>query len=81
MTSQKSKELIRPMPTTWWLGKKSYLLFMVRELTCVFVGAYALLLLVLVSSDQQTFASILKSPVSIVAHLVALPMVLAGIPD
>jgi len=76
MTSQKSKELIRPMPTTWWLGKKSYLLFMVRELTCVFVGAYALLLLVLVSSDQQTFASILKSPVSIVAHLVALPMVL-----
>ena len=41
-----SKEYIRPMPATWWLTRKTYFLFMVRELTCVFVGGYLVFLLV-----------------------------------
>ncbi len=48
-TETKSKEYIRPMPANWWMMKKAYVLFIVRELTCVFVGGYALFLLVLAS--------------------------------
>ena len=51
---------------------------MVRELTCVFVGGYALFLLVLASQldDKETFAAILKSPLCIVLQIIALPMIL-----
>ncbi len=76
--TQKSKEYIRPMPANWWLKKKTYFLFMVRELTCVFVGGYAFFLLLLVASagDQQAFNSLLRHPLSVALHIVALPMVL-----
>ena len=74
----KSKEYVRPMPATWWLKRKTYFLFMVRELTCVFVGAYALFLLVLAArrDDPQAFAALLNSRFSIVLQIMALPMVL-----
>ena len=76
--AKKSKEYVRPMPVTWWLDRKTYFLFMVRELTCLFVGGYALFLLVLLgqANDADAFASILNSPLSVVLHLVALLMVL-----
>ena len=35
----------RPMSFWWWLGSRAYFSFIVRELTCLFVGAYALLTL------------------------------------
>ena len=74
----KSKEYIRPMPAGWWLKKKTFFLFMVRELTCVFVGGYALFLLVLASQldNEETFTAILKSPLWITLQIIALPMVL-----
>jgi fumarate reductase subunit C len=77
-TPKKSKELIRPMPAYWWLQKRTYFLFMVRELTCVFVGGYAVFLLILVgrANDAQAFSGLLHSPLSIGLHLIALPMVL-----
>ncbi len=73
-----SKEYIRPMPAMWWLKRKTYFLFMVRELTCVFVGAYALFLLVLAArrDDPQAFAALLNSRFSIALQIMALPMVL-----
>ena len=73
-----SKEYIRPMPADWWLKKKTYFLFMVRELTCVFVGGYALFLLVLTTrlDDPQGFAALLNSPLVIALQIIALPMVL-----
>ncbi len=73
-----SKEYIRPMPTTWWLKRKTYFLFMVRELTCVFVGGYALFLLILAMQrdDPQAFAALLDSPLLIALQIIALPMVL-----
>jgi len=65
------------MPACWWLKKKTFLLFIVRELTCVFVGGYALFLLILASQldDKETFAAILKSPLWIALQIIALPMV------
>lgn len=66
------------MPSNWWLKRRSYFLFMVRELTCLFVGGYALLLLILASrlGDADSFSSLLKNPLVIVLQVIALPMVL-----
>ncbi len=66
------------MPATWWLKRKTYFLFMVRELTCVFVGGYALFLLTLAMQrdDPQAFAALLDSPFLIALQIMALPMVL-----
>ncbi len=74
----KSKEYIRPMPAAWWLTRKTYFRFMVRELTCVFVGGYALFLLILAMQrdDPQAFVALLDSPLLIALQIIALPMVL-----
>ncbi len=74
----KSKEYIRPMPANWWMQRKTYLLFIIRELTCVFVGGYALFLLVLASKagDPDAFAELLNSRLLIAFQIIALPMVL-----
>ena len=78
----KSKEYIRPIPGNWWLQKRSYTLFMIRELTAVFVAGYAIFLLVLLFRASQgpeaftAFVEGLKSPVSIALHLIALVMAL-----
>ncbi len=74
----KTKEYIRPMPANWWMLKKTYVLFIIRELTCVFVGGYALFLLVLVSraGDPDAFAELLNSLPLIVLQIIALPMLL-----
>ena len=66
------------MPANWWMMKKTYALFMVRELTCVFVGGYALFLLVLATrlADPQAFAAWLNCPLLILFQIIALPMVL-----
>ncbi len=73
-----TKEYHRPMRTTWWLTKRTYFLFMVRELTCVFVGFYALFLLLLTTrlDDPAAFAAALDSRLLITLQIVALPMIL-----
>ena len=77
-TRTKNKEYLRPMPTNWWMMKKTYVLFIVRELTCVFVGGYALFLLASVArrDEPQAFGAWLNSPLLIVLQIIALPMVL-----
>ena len=74
----KSREYIRPMPSNWWLKRKSYFMFMVRELTCLFVGGYALFLLILASriGDADGFSALLQHRLVIVLQIIALPMVL-----
>lgn len=37
----------RAMPPTWWLRNRAYFLFMVRELTSVFIAAYVVLFLIM----------------------------------
>ena len=66
------------MPANWWMMKKTYVLFIVRELTCVFVGGYALFLLVLVArrDERQAFDDWLNSPLLIALQIIALPMLL-----
>lgn len=70
------------MPATWWLRNRYLTLFMVRELTSVFVGAYAVLLLVMLyrrGTDPQAFHGFfewLKTPASILVHLVILAFVI-----
>jgi fumarate reductase subunit C len=78
----KGKEYIRPRGANWWLEKKSYTLFMLRELTALFVAGYAAFLLVLVYHAVQgppqfmQFVQGLKSPVSMALHALALVAVL-----
>src|SRR5262249_39337466 len=80
--AMKGKEYLRPTSANWWMQKRSYTQFMLRELTAVFVAGYALFLLVLLYRVHQglvaftAFAVGLVSPVSIVLHVVALAMAL-----
>jgi fumarate reductase subunit C len=73
----KSKEYIRPMPATWWLHNYHLTLFMIRELTSVFVAGYAVFLMVLLYRFNQGpdafhgLVEALRRPESIVLHLLA----------
>ena len=65
---------------TWWLERPTWVLFMVRELTAVFVGGYALMLLLIIkkADDRDAFTACvesLKSPLWVVLHLITLAMV------
>jgi fumarate reductase subunit C len=77
----KTKEYIKPMSATWWLHNRHVLLFMLRELSSVFVAAYAIFLMVMLyrhgqgrEAFHQFFLS-LQSPASVVLQLVALAFV------
>ena len=74
--------MARPYPRTvsrtWWLRRWPYRIFMLRELSSVFVAVYMALLLVLtakVHDGASAFADYLdvrQSPVLIAFHVVAL---------
>ncbi len=72
----------RPVSNTWWLKRKPYILFMIRELTSVFVAGYCIFLLVLVYKLTQgadaygNFMVALKLPSSVALHLISLAFVL-----
>jgi fumarate reductase subunit C len=76
----RGKEYVRPKGANWWLERPAYTQYMVREITALFVGGYAVFLLVLIYQATQgqdafvAFAEGLKSPVSIVLHLLVLVM-------
>lgn len=76
--ANQAKQYIRPAPTAWYLKRRSYFLVMLRELSCVFVGGYALFLLLLIArvGDVEAFTALLSSPVSVLFHIIALPFVL-----
>lgn len=70
---------IREVPkVSWFFDHPRYLRYMARELTCLFVGAYTLLLtvgIVRLSQGQaayEAFLEALKAPASIVFHVLAL---------
>ncbi len=76
----KGKQYMRPVRMNMWVERRSYTLFMLREMTAVFVAGYSLFLLVLLFRATQgpaavaAFAQGLKSPISIILHLIALAM-------
>ena len=73
---------IRKVPNTWWLKRKPYTLFIVRELTSVAVAgycAYLLYLMYALSRGQEAYAAavgLLTSPASYALHAVGLLLVL-----
>lgn len=78
--AEKTKELIRPMPLTWFLRNPHLVRFFIRELSAFFVFGYAVFLLVMLNHLRQGtfhefFENTLKSPLSILLHLVTLGMI------
>ena len=77
-----SRPYVRPFPKDWWLARRPYTLFMLREFTAVAAAAYAVLLLVMLYKFKQgakefnEFMDALQSPVSLVLHGVILIAVL-----
>ena len=73
---------IRPVSNTWWLEKKQYILFVIRELTSIFVAGYCLFLLFFIlkiSDENETYNLLiifLKSPLILVLHLISFPFIL-----
>ena len=71
------KEYVRPMPATWWLHNIHLKLFMIRELTSLFVAGYAVYLIILYSKvhDRKAFEDTLLCPGALIFQLIALPFV------
>jgi len=73
-----SKLYYRKMPATWWLQKQSYFLFMLRELSSVFIALFLLVYLYQIyqltqgSEAYVAFTRRLSSPGWILFNLVAL---------
>lgn len=67
----------RKMPATWWLQKRAYFWFMMRELTAVLMAIYCVALLVVLYRLKQRDGSIdevmalLQTPWSVGLHFVA----------
>ncbi len=76
------KPYIRPMPRDWWLRRLPYLSFMAREVSSIFVAAYVVVFMVMLSrisrgpEAYQTFLDSLQSPLAIFFHVVALAFAL-----
>lgn len=76
--SERPKLLHRGQPVTWWLKKPAYLLFMLREFSCVFVLIAAVATLLQVSaikggySAYWNFQQTLQSPLALGLALLAL---------
>lgn len=72
----------RPMSTWWWTRKKTYLLFVLRELSSVFVAwfvVYLLLALFAVARGEAAYQSFLQwasTPWVVVVNVVALAFAL-----
>ena len=74
----KSKLYHPEMPATWWLKKSSYLLFMLRELSSVFIAIFLVVYLMQVYQLSRgpdayvAFAQKLSAPGWIIFHILAL---------
>lgn len=69
----------RPVQAAWWLKRQPYKLFIIRELTSLFVGIYCLLLMVVLyklGQGQRAYEGMrafLESGPVIALHILALP--------
>ena len=74
----KSKLYYPKMPATWWLRKPSYFLFMLRELSSVFIALFLVVFLIQIYQLTRgpeayvAFAQKLSSPGWVIFHLVTL---------
>ena len=69
---------IRKVKRSWWLGRRRYVVYMVRELTSLFVGLYCALLVVGLwrlaegRAAWDGFLAALSSPLGVLFQLVCL---------
>lgn len=77
------KPFLREVPRVrWFFQHPRYMRYMMREVTCLFIGAYTLLLVVGVKrlsegqAAYEAFLESLRSPASVVFHVVALAFAL-----
>ena len=69
------------MPVFWWVGRRSYLIFVLRELTSVFVAWSVVFLLLLVHAvsqggkQYQQFLNLSSNPWMLTLNVVALAFV------
>ncbi|MFQ5849817.1 MAG: hypothetical protein ACE5JU_04410 [Candidatus Binatia bacterium] len=74
----RSKLFYPSMPATWWLRKRSYSLFMLRELSSVFIAIFLIVFLIQIYQLTEgpgsyiAFVQGLRSPGWIIFHVVAL---------
>ena len=67
----------RPISTWWWLRKRTYFLFVMRELSSLFVGWFVVFLLLFIhavghgDADYQDFLDWAASPVVVAINVVA----------
>ena len=70
----------QPVPRFWWAKRRSYRLFMLRELSCVAVAWSVVYFLAGVATvaggDYQAFLDFSRHPVVIVVNIVALAFLL-----
>lgn len=77
-SQSKRKPYVRPMPKSWWLKDRFYLLYMLREGTSLLVSVYAVILLVgllRLSQGEAAFngwLAALGHPLAILLHLAVL---------
>ncbi len=71
--------LIREVPpSSWYFRHPRYLRYMSREITCIFIGAYCVLLVFALQAlaggkeSYEAFLQALQSPLSIAFHVLAL---------
>lgn len=77
------KPYVREIPkTSWFLKQPRYMRYMAREVTCIAIGIYTIILVFAVKrlsegpAAWEAFLEALKSPLSIVFHVVALAFAL-----
>ena len=69
---------VQPVPTTWWLKRRAYFLFILRELTSVFIAVFLILLLILLyqlslgRQAYEAYLGFLATPGMIAFAVVAL---------
>lgn len=70
---------VRPVSKTgWWLKQPRYIRYMSREITCIFIGAFALLMLCAVERlsvgqvAYESFMAAIKGPLSALGLLIVL---------
>jgi fumarate reductase subunit C len=68
----------QPVSRLWWLKKRTYFMFVMRELSSIFVAWFAVFLMIMVyaigrgEASYQNFMNWAGSPIVIVINLVAL---------
>jgi len=77
------KPFIRPVPTaSWWLHQGRYTRYMIREATCILIGAYSAVLIVgLMRLGEgkvayDAYLATVQSPAGMLFHIVALAFAL-----